>query len=77
MLFRSTTSLSRTLAIGDAMRTDIAGANRQGIDALFVTSGIHRDELHRDGAPLQVAAFAQFADGFRDRPQAVIPSLVW
>jgi HAD superfamily hydrolase (TIGR01459 family) len=47
---------SRVLAIGDAMRTDIAGAAAQGLDALFVTSGIHREALHGAAAgadPLQ------------------------
>ncbi len=43
-------NLARVLAIGDAMRTDIAGAASQGIDALFVTSGIHRDDLHGQAA---------------------------
>lgn len=41
---------SRVLAIGDAMRTDIAGAMSQGLDALFVTAGIHRDALHGSDA---------------------------
>ena len=41
---------SRVLAIGDAMRTDIAGAAGQGLDALFVTAGIHRDALHGSDA---------------------------
>jgi HAD superfamily hydrolase (TIGR01459 family) len=36
---------SRVLAIGDGMKTDIAGAARAGLDALFVTGGIHRS-LH-------------------------------
>jgi len=36
---------SRVLAIGDAMQTDIKGAREQGIDALFIASGIHKDEL--------------------------------
>ena len=40
---------SRVLAIGDAMRTDIAGAAGQGLDALFITSGIHRDDFERPG----------------------------
>ena len=31
---------SRVLAIGDSMRTDLAGARNFGIDFLFVTSGI-------------------------------------
>ena len=30
------------LAIGDGMKTDIAGAAKSGLDALFVTGGIHR-----------------------------------
>lgn len=35
----------RVLAIGDGMRTDITGAERAGLDALFVTGGVHRS-LH-------------------------------
>lgn len=37
------------LAIGDSLRTDLKGAERAGIDALFIASGIHRDELMGDG----------------------------
>jgi HAD superfamily hydrolase (TIGR01459 family) len=36
----------RILAIGDGMKTDIAGAAAAGIDALFITGGIHRAALH-------------------------------
>jgi HAD superfamily hydrolase (TIGR01459 family) len=36
----------RVLAIGDGMKTDIAGAARAGLDSLFVTRGIHRVALH-------------------------------
>jgi HAD superfamily hydrolase (TIGR01459 family) len=36
----------RVLAIGDGMKTDIAGAAVAGVDALFVTGGIHRAALH-------------------------------
>jgi HAD superfamily hydrolase (TIGR01459 family) len=32
------------LAIGDSLRTDLKGAEAAGIDAIFVASGIHRDE---------------------------------
>jgi HAD superfamily hydrolase (TIGR01459 family) len=34
---------SRTLAAGDGLKTDIAGANRQGIDALYIAGegGVH------------------------------------
>jgi HAD superfamily hydrolase (TIGR01459 family) len=33
--------LARVLAIGDGLPTDVLGANRYGLDCLFVTSGIH------------------------------------
>jgi len=36
----------RVLAIGDGISTDIIGAARAGLDALFVTGGIHRS-LHK------------------------------
>jgi HAD superfamily hydrolase (TIGR01459 family) len=36
----------RVLAIGDGMMTDVAGAERAGLDALLVTRGIHRTVLH-------------------------------
>ncbi len=35
---------SRILVIGDALRTDIKGAENYGCDALFIASGIHRHE---------------------------------
>jgi HAD superfamily hydrolase (TIGR01459 family) len=31
----------RVLAIGDGLATDVAGANRQGLDVLFIGGGIH------------------------------------
>jgi len=37
--------LSRVLAIGDSVRTDLAGAHGFGIDCLFVTRGIHSEDF--------------------------------
>jgi HAD superfamily hydrolase (TIGR01459 family) len=39
----------RVLAIGDAIRTDLAAAAGAGVDALFILTGIHRDECVIDG----------------------------
>src|ERR1700753_3781463 len=39
------TPLGRVLAIGDSVRTDLAGAHNFGIDCLFVTRGIHADDF--------------------------------
>ncbi len=33
------------LAVGDGIRTDIAGARAQGLDALFVANGIHLADI--------------------------------
>jgi len=70
---------ARVLVIGDAMRTDIKGAHDQGFDSLFVTSGIHRKELHggAEGAALDAAAFRQFMEAADFAPTAAIPELVW
>jgi HAD superfamily hydrolase (TIGR01459 family) len=38
-------ALDRVLAIGDSVRTDLAGAHGFGIDLLFVTRGIHSEEF--------------------------------
>jgi ribonucleotide monophosphatase NagD (HAD superfamily) len=35
----------RILAIGDSLRTDIAGANGVGIASLLILGGIHGEEL--------------------------------
>ena len=62
------------IAIGDAMRTDIAGAVGQGIDALFITSGIHRDDFERPGQALQ-DAIEMFCATHGLRPKAFADAL--
>jgi HAD superfamily hydrolase (TIGR01459 family) len=39
----------RILAIGDGIGTDLLGANRAGIDVLFIASGMHGEKLKTDG----------------------------
>jgi HAD superfamily hydrolase (TIGR01459 family) len=41
----ATIARNRVLAIGDSVRTDLAGAHGFGIDCLFVTRGIHSEEF--------------------------------
>ena len=45
----ATPDLSRILAIGDAVRTDLAAAQGLGVDGLFVAAGIHGDAVLVDG----------------------------
>ncbi len=65
---------ARALAIGDALRTDLAGAAAAGLDALFVADGIHRTELYGPDAP-DDALQRLFAPP-APRPVAVIRALV-
>ena len=39
----------RILAVGDAIRTDLAAAQGLGVDALFIASGIHNEVLDGEG----------------------------
>jgi HAD superfamily hydrolase (TIGR01459 family) len=67
----------RVLAIGDAFHTDISGAAGQGLDALLVTKGIHRDHLHdRDGV-FDNTAYEQLVGEWIHRPAAAIDHLAW
>ena len=68
----------RVLCIGDALRTDVAGGVLQGLDVLFVTAGIHRDEFHRTGnGQLDPAAYHASIAAAAHRPIAAIPALAW
>ncbi len=68
----------RVLAIGDSFRTDIAGANRAGLDSLFALGGIHAEELGLapGAAPDPAQLEAAIAAGGH-RPTAAILGLRW
>jgi HAD superfamily hydrolase (TIGR01459 family) len=69
-------TLDRVLAIGDSVRTDLKGAHDLGVDCLFVTAGIHAEELgHRDD-PDPTALAKMFATAGQ-MPKAVTRRLVW
>ena len=70
------TPLARVLAVGDSVRTDLKGARALGIDFLFVTSGIHAEELGGRERPDAVALKGVFAAA-GEMPKAVIRQLVW
>ena len=67
----------RVLAVGDGMKTDIAGAARVGLDALLVTRGIHRAALHGDefDEPADPGKVRRLCEEFSLWPVAAIGSL--
>jgi ribonucleotide monophosphatase NagD (HAD superfamily) len=62
------------LVIGDAVRTDLAGARLMGFDSLFIAGGIHRDETMRDGA-LDPAGLEAVLAGSPVKPIAAMAAL--
>jgi HAD superfamily hydrolase (TIGR01459 family) len=66
----------RLLAIGDSVRTDLKGAAALGIDSLFVTAGIHADELGERHDPDTLALSNIFAAA-GVVPKAVMSRLTW
>ncbi len=65
--------LGRVLAIGDSVRTDLAGAQRFGIDCLFVTRGIHSEEFEG----LDELDPASVKELFGHPPKALMRDLRW
>lgn len=68
--------LQRVLAIGDSVRTDVTGAAALGVDCLFLTAGIHAEELGGRDNP-DPAVLARIFDEAGIAPKAVMRRLVW
>ena len=69
------TPVSRILAIGDSFETDMPGATNMGIDALFVTQGIHAELFSVDTNKQQ--ALEKLMQKWSCRPRALIDYLKW
>jgi HAD superfamily hydrolase (TIGR01459 family) len=64
---------SKVLAIGDSVRTDLAGAHGFGIDCLFVTRGIHSEEFEG----IDQLDPASVKELFGHPPRALMRELKW
>jgi HAD superfamily hydrolase (TIGR01459 family) len=65
---------AKVLVIGDAVRTDLAGARLMGFDSLFIAGGIHRDETIREGL-VDPDGLAQVLAGLPVQPVAAMTAL--
>ena len=68
---------SRVLAIGDSVRTDLAGAAALGCGALFIAGGIHAVEAGHAEDALDEAAARAFFEREGVTPDAAMARLVW
>jgi HAD superfamily hydrolase (TIGR01459 family) len=66
-------AIARPLAVGDGADTDILGANRAGIEALFVAQGIHAAQL----GELTAEGLAQLFAVPEAHPKWAMRALVW
>jgi HAD superfamily hydrolase (TIGR01459 family) len=67
---------AKILAIGDGMPTDIKGAADNGLDALYVSAGIHADEYGAADNPDHAGVLAFLAKN-NQAPVAYLPRLEW
>ena len=72
----ATPAKRRVLAVGDSVRTDLRGAADFGLDCLFVTAGIHAEELGDRHDP-NLAALNKIFAAAGVAPKAVTRRLVW
>lgn len=63
---------ARVLAVGDALRTDIAGAAAAGVESCWVLGGLHGEHLGEDAAEIEAEAARAGL-----RPVATLPRFVW
>ena len=69
---RKVERVDRALVIGDGIETDIAGANRMGLDALFIAGGIHVAELCQGPN-----ALAEILAKSGATAMGIMPALIW
>lgn len=63
----------RVLAIGDGLKTDMAGAAGFGVDAAFIPSGVHVEA----GRQLDAALIEELFAPYPFRPVCALPRLQW
>ena len=67
----------RLLAIGDSLRTDIAGAAAAGIDSLLITGGVHAGEFTTGQGALDPDRIAAALAASGTHPIGVAARFVW
>lgn len=67
----------RVLAVGDSLRTDIAGATAAGLAACWVLDGLHGEALRRADGSYDPAALETAARGAGMAPVAAMAKFAW
>lgn len=67
----------RVLAVGDSLRTDIAGAAAVGLATCWVLDGLHGEQLRGEDGSLDAARALAMAGDFGPIPSAAIIRFAW
>lgn len=68
---------ARIVALGDGALTDLAGACRAGLDCVFVTDGVHVEELRPGGGEVAPEALERLIEISGARPVALARAVFW
>ncbi|WP_363350624.1 TIGR01459 family HAD-type hydrolase [Methylocystis echinoides] len=68
---------SRIVAVGDGALTDLAGAGRAGLDCVFITDGVHGEELRPSGEQVDPSALERLIAAAGARPVALARAVFW
>lgn len=74
-LMGSRIPIDKIVAIGDALFTDIAGANQIGVDSILVGSGIHNKDL--SGLPKKSKGLEEICYLENQYPTSVVAGFFW
>ncbi|MEO5701787.1 MAG: TIGR01459 family HAD-type hydrolase [Casimicrobiaceae bacterium] len=67
---------SRVAGVGDALWTDISGADNAGVDSIFVVGGVHAEQIADAERPSAAALTALFAE-VGVTPTISVPRFAW
>ena len=71
----SGTSHAKVVAVGDSLAHDIMGGINSGCATVFITSGIHSKELHREGGSLDRSALDELLKEHTNNEKPTLVSL--
>lgn len=63
------------LAIGDSLQHDIQGAYNAGLDSVFITGGIHADDIAASGGDIDEQTMLQLFRKHKGEPTYTMPAL--
>lgn len=74
--FFGTEETSKILCIGDSLHTDVGGANNIGSASLFISGGIHKKDVIKDGI-VDVNQLQKLIDKEKEKPSFVADKFRW